>query len=729
MKKTQYKYKVSLILPVYNGERFLARCLDTVLAQSLTDFEVICINDVTPDDSQDIIDQYVAKDPRVKSIIHEVNKGHGPARNTGIKASLGEFIFHIDPDDTIPANSLEILYKVAQEYGSDLVRGCYERIENGKTVKVLGKIYPKAAYNTNIFRDKNLQRIPSGHWLGLYRSTIFKKVFYPEDVNFAYDMVFLAKAYIAAEKISAIPDIVYYYHENPYSVMNSKVSWKKVYGDMIWRKKVYEIMCEAGLNEQALTRFIASGEYVIDTFWKPMVQTFVYDEVKEFLQFYRDLHAELGIPQPWDKNTSEFVKKIRQGIIEGEDEKVVVLLGGITPSNKTVNRPKVSVIIPIYNTEKYLRECIDSVCNQDLKEIEIICVNDCSPDNCLDIINEYVEKDSRVMLVNHEVNKGLTAARNSGVEASTGEYLRHLDSDDYIPSDALSALYEIASRNDSDIVRAGGRTFIKGVVQGRKKHHMPFSRDVDNTTFLECQYLWSFSGSPFFLFKREFVEKHSLKFPVGVFHHEDYIYLSQALPLAKRISLLYKDCYFYRILPRKFSIKGALEQVNSIKRIKSNLEAFPIQKDYFLNYMRQPYCELIHNVKKHSRNDYNQVYDEFKEIYKDVPQYNQVSFLWNSEFSEDYILDFYKSLAGTKYEIEKDNQIAIVDESIKDSVIQTLQNEIQIRNEKLKVLTAENDQTKAEIKEYANRLNDLYHSYSWKITKPARWIVKLFRGV
>jgi len=729
MKKTQYKYKVSLILPVYNGERYLARCLDTILAQSLIDFEVICINDVTPDNSQDIIDQYVAKDPRVKSIIHKVNKGHGPARNTGIKASLGKFIFHIDPDDTIPANSLEILYKIAEEHGSDLVRGCYERVEDGKKVKVLGKIYPKAAYNTNIFRDKNLQRIPSGHWLGLYRSTIFKQVFYPEDVKFAYDMVFLAKAYIAAEKISAVPDIVYFYHENPYSVMNSKVSWKKIYGDMIWRKKVYEIMCKAGLNEPAYTRFIASGEYVIDTFWKPMISSFEFDEIKEFFKFYRELHTELGIEEPWDENTSEFVKKIRSEIINGGDEKAVVLLGGTVPSGVNANRPKISVIIPIYNTEKYLRECIDSVCNQDLKEIEIICVNDCSPDNCLEIINEYIEKDKRVKLVNHEVNKGLTAARNSGVEAATGEYLRHLDSDDYIPSDALSALYEIAHRNDSDIVRAGGRTFIKGVIQDRKKHHMPFSRNVDNTTFLECQYLWAFSGCPFFLFKREFVEKHSLKFPVGVFHHEDYIYLSQALPLAKRISLLYKDCYFYRILPRKFSIKGAIEQVNSIKRIKANLAAFPIQRDYFLNYMRHPYCELMHNVKKHSRQNYNQLYDDFKEIYKDVPQYNEVSFLWNSEFNEEYVLHFFKTLIGYADQTQVENKMAIVDESIKGSVIQTLQNEIQIRNEKLRTLEEENEITRAEINEYANRLNDLYHSYSWKITKPARWAFKLFKGV
>lgn len=107
--------------------------------------------------------------------------------------------------------------------------------------------------------------------------------------------------------------------------------------------------------------------------------------------------------------------------------------------------PKVSVIIPVYNAEKYLRECLDSVVNQTLKEIEIICVDDGSTDGSLTILREYRKKDKRVKVLT-QANEGVSAARNRGLLSACGEFVAFLDSDDYIEISAYEISYKEAKK-------------------------------------------------------------------------------------------------------------------------------------------------------------------------------------------------------------------------------------------------------------------------------------------
>ena len=107
--------------------------------------------------------------------------------------------------------------------------------------------------------------------------------------------------------------------------------------------------------------------------------------------------------------------------------------------------PKVSIVIPVYNVEKYLRECLDSVVNQSLRDIEIICINDGSTDNSFKILEEYKSKEIRLQVLSQK-NGGQSKARNAGLEVATGEYIYFLDSDDYIKTDALEILYKIAKK-------------------------------------------------------------------------------------------------------------------------------------------------------------------------------------------------------------------------------------------------------------------------------------------
>ena len=140
--------------------------------------------------------------------------------------------------------------------------------------------------------------------------------------------------------------------------------------------------------------------------------------------------------------------------------------GGFTFSCATnafdKERPKVSIIVPVYNTEPWLRECMDSLVNQTLKEIEIICVDDGSPDNCGKILDEYAKKDTRIIVI-HQKNQGVSAARNAGLDVASGEYITFVDSDDYVDLNTYEKMYNLAKKDEIDILQFKFRRF-QGVV-------------------------------------------------------------------------------------------------------------------------------------------------------------------------------------------------------------------------------------------------------------------------
>jgi glycosyltransferase involved in cell wall biosynthesis len=214
--------------------------------------------------------------------------------------------------------------------------------------------------------------------------------------------------------------------------------------------------------------------------------------------------------------------------------------------------PLVSVIIPIYNVDQYLRQCLDSVINQTLKDIEIICVNDGSTDNSLQILEEYAQKDNRIKVVLHKHNKGVGAARNTGLEFVTGEYVLFLDSDDWLELDACECAYNHIKKNKNDIVYFG----INIYNEETDKLNFDFSRlysfrgNFYNTClklnsltrpymdYCECWYK---------IYKSSFLQKYDIKFTNGHRKYEDQPFYFKALLYANTVSILDKPLYNYRI--------------------------------------------------------------------------------------------------------------------------------------------------------------------------------------
>lgn len=177
---------------------------------------------------------------------------------------------------------------------------------------------------------------------------------------------------------------------------------------------------------------------------------------------------------------------------------------------------KVSVIIPIYNVEDYLAKCLDSVIGQTYKNIEIICVEDCSTDNSAKILKEYEKKDSRIKIVYHETNKGLSAARNTGMDNSDGEYIYFIDSDDWIDSDYVENLLNAALETKSDIVV--NTNAIRHYENSSELEHLANKTyDKAENTFIDAapaiqNIIWNTWTH---LWKRSFLEKIEARFPEG----------------------------------------------------------------------------------------------------------------------------------------------------------------------------------------------------------------------
>ncbi|MGN1124999.1 MAG: glycosyltransferase family 2 protein, partial [Candidatus Gastranaerophilaceae bacterium] len=185
---------------------------------------------------------------------------------------------------------------------------------------------------------------------------------------------------------------------------------------------------------------------------------------------------------------------------------------------------KVSVIIPIYNVEQYLARCLDSVINQTYKNLEIICVNDCSPDNSINILEEYSQKDNRIKIIQREKNGGLSAARNSGFDIAVGEYVYFLDSDDWIDLDYIEKMVAIASKYDSDIVLntnivyeysdKPSKEFVWYTYHEKSPDGVVLSREMA-VNFTHCM-------TPCHLYKRDFILNHHFTFPEGYKHEDNY---------------------------------------------------------------------------------------------------------------------------------------------------------------------------------------------------------------
>lgn len=278
--------------------------------------------------------------------------------------------------------------------------------------------------------------------------------------------------------------------------------------------------------------------------------------------------------------------------------------------------PAVSVIIPVYKVEEYLRECLDSVVNQTLKNIEIICVDDGSPDGSASIVKEYVEQYNNIVLIQKE-NEGQSVARNVAMNIMRGRYVYYLDSDDYIAPDMFETLCAQADEEDLDIIYFNAMPiFENDQVKADNQNYIDYyTRNHDYSGIQTGQFMFTQmrSNREFIptvwsqFYRRSFLEEHGLRFYDGIIH-EDNLFVFQCAMLAKRTKYINKAFYYRRVHGNSTMTTGKsmknvegylvcyLEMLSFLKKCEIDESAWPVISEYLYYGIYRNACNIYRSL-------------------------------------------------------------------------------------------------------------------------------------
>lgn len=524
--------RISVILPVYNVDRYLEKCMDSILNQTFDDFELICIDDGSTDTSLSILKEYANKDLRITIIIQK-NQGAGVARNKGIDIAKGKYLSFLDADDYIEATMLQKMYEQCEQHNAQ-IGICKAYFYDNVTSEVKPCTFSVRSHeipDKECFSCEEIKSSPFHALMGWAWDKLYLKEFVIEyklrfqEQRTTNDMYFVFMSLLYAKRISIIDEYLYYQRRNVSNSLSSTryKSWECFYYALIKIKEEMEDKELYSKYEQSFSNYaLHSCLWNLESLPMDIAEKLYNKLINEW---FDKLNIN-GHDDNYFENKNEYKKYLE--IINRNDNPNLEF--SVYKENQKHNTkpfvrcnetdknavPKVSVILPIYNTEEYLYEAMESVVNQTLKEIEIICVNDGSTDNSLNIIKEYSSNDSRIKVIDGP-NGGYGKAMNKGLNAATGEYIGILEPDDYVSLDMFEKLYDCAKANALDFVKADFYRF-KTDEDGSK--HLNYNRicklnnDIYNkvvntsedlSTFLFIMNTWS--G----IYSRSFLENNKIR--------------------------------------------------------------------------------------------------------------------------------------------------------------------------------------------------------------------------
>lgn len=378
---------------------------------------------------------------------------------------------------------------------------------------------------------------------------------------------------------------------------------------------------------------------------------------------------------------------------------------------------KVSVVIPVYNVEPYLNICMDSVVNQTLEDIEIICINDGSTDKSLDILNSYAEKDDRITVISQE-NGGHAVATNKGMKLAQGKYLYLMDSDDMLDLEALEKTYTVAEEKKVDFVlfqamnydEATDRTYANEMYSMNRLADFVGEKIFDYKDIGDLAF--TISVTPWTkLYKREFVEKCGATFPEGLIF-EDNVFFWEVFFSAERIYFLKEHLFTRRWHDASSTRAGDKRFLDAIKVNDLILEVF--EKFGLLD-------DEIYNVTAYNRkiksnfNRLSLIKDEFKPLYFNEMQKNFKNWVSDEEF-----YDFLSTILTRRSKL-------ILDETLTAKTYKELILTVQKYEAKreIKKLKRKNKKLKKQNKKLKKEYNKILNSNSWKSTEILRKLKRI----
>ena len=402
---------ITFIVPIYNVERYLKECLDSIQQQTYPYFECIMVNDGSTDSSASIAEEYLF-DNRFR-LIHQQNQGLSAARNTGIQhvSESSSFVSFVDSDDFIHPTFLEKLI-IHIEEDVDLIEGSYEKFKDGdkpqfylqptNKIEIISK---KEIISKTTSAELRVSAFPR-----LIRKSILSDQFFPIGWTFE-DLAVFPELVLFSRKWIKTQDIIYAYRIRENSITNSSFTESRL--DIF---KILYKFDDLFKNEDFETKVLVERLKFVHLFWH---EKLYLPEGSRFKLLYEN---ELEIIQ---KKISEYEKQYLYPDL-------------------------ISIILPIYNGEQYLRDCLESILKQKYHNFEVILVNDGSIDSSEAICRQYVNRDDRFRYVQKE-HGGASSARNYGLELVKGEYVTFIDADDWVEENYLELLHQSLKENNADI--------------------------------------------------------------------------------------------------------------------------------------------------------------------------------------------------------------------------------------------------------------------------------------
>ncbi len=615
--------KVSVIVPVYNTEKYLRQCLDSILNQTLKEIEVICVDDGSTDGSVGVIEAYAARDSRVR-LIKQQNAYAGTARNNGMRNALGEYLVFLDSDDFFEPDMLFEMYEKCKEDNAQICL-CSGRIYNEQSgefrdapnflnTKYLRVGTPFSAHDA---AERIFNMTFPFPWTKMFKKDfIEQKGLAFQSTRKTNDLFFVYSALAAADAITYVDKpFANYRTGNASSLQGATAELSLDFYTALYalKKELQKRGVFTDFEKSFVNRALSTCLFVLDKAEKKENFITVADKLRNSYFYHlsvlghsrgyfyvkkdydRLLHLmQTPSEQLWEeKNKPETIAKKKMLNIDEWQSPVKMEKGGI----------KISVIIPVYNTQEYLTECLDSVIGNTLEDIEIICVDDGSTDGSAEIIKKYSVRDSRIKAIAKE-NGGLSSARNTGLAAAAGEYVLFLDSDDSIEPRALEFLYAEAKSDNLDQLFFCAKPFYE-------EDGEDFGKSPDHY-LRRAEYIGVMTGREMFikmsenaefkpnachqLFRREFLTDNGISFIDGIIY-EDNPFTIQCLFAAERVR--YADIVLYNRRMRKNSImtsSGGLKSSYDYYIVVKNIERIAAE----CNYSAYPefYKALLVQIKR-----------------------------------------------------------------------------------------------------------------------------------
>ena len=502
----------SIIVPVYKAENYIRQCIESILQQTFTDFEVLCVDDCGGDNSIHIVEEYAKNDDRIRIFYHSKNLGVAAARNLALENASGKYIFNVDSDDWIDINTLSILYYHFLNSGAESIwfdgykyyplddRLDDKPIHDRKRVGFID-LYPDVLPTFSDMCGMKAYTVESIKRIGLK---------WPTDIKFDEDGEFYFKYYCHYPRVYSINNCLYYYRKHEESSGAS-------YG----RGENSHIVDSYKVIEHLKEYYQERGFY---DFYKITLLKLIENRVK----FCKNANFS-------KKNvdaTMEFYKNINfpEDYVDYEKEK----------------EPLVSIVVPFYNVEPYIEQCINSLTAQTMRDIDIICVDDCGTDKSMEIVERLAKTDERIKVIHNKQNSGLSESRNNGVRACNAEYIMFCDSDDFFAPDMCEKMYNAITADGADLAICGTEVIYEADHDQKQSDDAYFAVRHNGTMEKDMDIMrWYAVCAWNKIYKREIMTKYDVWFPRGLKYEDEFFYPAY-LTYTHKIAFVPEKLYKYR---------------------------------------------------------------------------------------------------------------------------------------------------------------------------------------